>query len=322
MIDPKLFALPPLKSAQAPQPAPLPSQQATAKVLTALEAMQVPVARFASVEYPLRISSLTTLRACEPGAVLRWRQDLGIDVMDRSGSKAADTGTAVGRAVELWHRRRDRDSTSIMQQVEEEAAGIPPSRPPFLEADLEEVARTLFRYRNDPRNIAADVPEWSLEAEVRLTLPPHPLDPTGEAVHLAGHLDQIRIERGIAWVWDLKHSRHGGPALVAGYSWQQCIYALAAEATFRRPVGWGGIIRTSAYGVRGAGKTVGDDEYNVFFPAGLQPEQLAAVADSVRFAVALARRGDAPLRPGDHCGWCPAGSLAACSSERVRGILV
>lgn len=321
MIDPKLFRLKPLPSAAPPTPALQPAE-ATRKVLSALDAMRLPVSRIGSVEYPLRISSLTALRACEHGAVLRWRQDLGIDVMDRTGSKAADTGTAVGRAVELWHRRRDRDLAGIMQQVEEEAAGVPPSRPPFLEADLEETARTLLRYTRDPRNVAADVPEWSLEAEVRLTLPPHPLDPTGEAVHLVGHLDQIRIERGIAWVWDLKHSRHSGPALVSGYSWQQAIYALAAEATFRRTVGWGGIIRTTGYLVRGAGKSVGDGEYNVMFPAGLQPEQLAVIADSVRFAVALARRGDAPLRPGDHCGWCPAGGVDSCTSERARGIAV
>lgn len=300
MLDASLFALP----GDAPKPpAPAPACK---------------TAVFAGRSNPLRISALTGLKQCEARALLAWWEEAMGAISE--GGAAADTGTAVGMAVELWHRDRDASTDDILARVEAASRGVTP-RPQFPAADLGAARRTLDRYRADPRNQEAVVPSYSLELRVTLELPPHATDPTQRPIALVGHLDQLReLPGGMLEVWDLKHSRFAGHELVASYAWQQALYALAAEETLRRPVRWGGIIRTSGYLVRGA-QSKAPDEFNVFFPSYYGPEHCRAVADSVRLAVANIRAGHIALRPGDHCFYCPAGDLLRCSQD-VRSLTV
>ena len=236
------------------------------------------------------------------------------------GGKASDTGTATGMAVELWHRDKSAGTEDIIAAVENAARGLT-ERPPFPRADIGAAHRVLDRYRNDPRNIEADVPVWSLEAEVFLELPPHDSDKTGRPVCFTGHLDQVRRTRtGLLEVWDLKHSRFAGHELVAKYAWQQCVYAAATAATFNETVRWGGIVRTTGYLVRGA-KSKEPDEFNVFYPGGFGPDKVNAVLDSIRLAVANIRNGDVALRSGEGCYFCPAGEPVGCI-EDIKELVV
>lgn len=314
MFDPRLFQLP-----LTPHVAEAPLAHAPAARTP--DAGLLTLRAFATEAYPLRISGLTMLKACDGAGYLSWRENLLTLPEDRMSSEAADTGTAVGMAVELWHRDRHARTDDIMARVARASAeGEGAARPPFAAARLGDAERVLALYRVDPRNVAAEVPEWSLEAEVRLTLPPHELDPTGAPIVFVGHLDQIRVERATLWHWDLKHSSYGGRDLVAQYSWQQIGYAYAIEQTFGRRAGWGGIIRTTGYLVKGAGKTKSAAECDVFFPASLRRQETDAVLNGVRLTVAMIRAGALVLRPGSHCGWCsasPAG-LDYCVEELAR----
>jgi hypothetical protein len=315
---PRFSPLPPPAPGDTPAPSGPGSERRARPVLPSAPVTEaslhgVPLRRFATEGAPLRVSALTSFQQCMTWAVMSWVEEQMNAIRD-GGSKAADTGTAVGTAVELWHRgvRAER----IMEQVENASRGLLQGRPPFPAADLGETARVLRRYSRDPRNPRDIVLPDSLEMTVDLTLDPHPTDPTGLPVVFKGHLDQLRMGSDATLeVWDLKHSHaHTGHALVARYSWQQAVYALATAATLGRAVRWGGIIRTTGYLIKSADKRAPDD-FAVFYGSGWGIEDCKAAALQVTHLVSLVRSGALLLTPGDFCGWCPAQSFQACRRE-------
>lgn len=117
----------------------------------------------------------------------RWRC-AGLHLAQREHDEpgaAADTGSAVGRGAQLWHE----GSTlgDAVAQVEREAATK------FPLARLEEATETIRRYTQDERN--APSAAFHCELEIDLVLPAWHDDPTGEPIHIRGHLDQIRRGR-------------------------------------------------------------------------------------------------------------------------------
>lgn len=259
---------------------------------------------------PYRISAAPALMRCGGEAMLKWREEY-LDVTFENPMKAADTGTAVGVAAELWHRGyRD----TAIERLTRAAARGGTERRPFPAADLDEALRVGSRYRRDPRNRADIVWRDSLEATVTLTLPPHRDDPTGEPVHFKGHLDQLRYAGGgVFELWDIKHSRrHEARDLPWVYLGQLALYLLAAEATLGVPVRMGGIISTREYLRRG----VEDDlsAARVFAPLDISRKDCELIARLAVAEVARMRGGFPRLSPGVHCAWCPAMRLARCSA--------
>ena len=255
------------------------------------------------------MSALTKLAACPGAMALSWKQDN--DGMSGESGKAADTGTAVGLAIELYHRGEELGA--IADRLPQLSKGGALDRQPFPRADVAEALRVLGRYSTDPRNPRAAVRGDSLERAVELRLQPHPLDPTKEPVMLLGHLDQVREGAdGVLEVWDLKHSRYSGPDLVRSYAWQQAAYTVATAQSYGRPTRWGGILRTKGYLTRER-RTPGEEP--AFFHSGYTWEDCLAALDQVRLLVALARSGRVPLQPGDVCSWCPAFSFRQCRRE-------
>jgi hypothetical protein len=233
--------------------------------------------------------------------------------MERESGKAADTGTAIGLMVELWHRGDDPDRA--ITRTENAATGGFADRHPFSLADLGEATRAFRRYAADPRNDRGMVLVDSLEREVSLELPPHPFDPTGAPVCISGHLDQVRIgAHGMLEVWDVKHSRFNGDDLLKKYFWQQAAYTIATGASYGRPVKWGGLICTKGYLVRGA-QTRAPDAFRVHFRASMTVADCKAALDAIRFTVAMIRRGAIAPTPGVFCNYCPAKTFAACRHE-------
>lgn len=204
---------------------------------------------FATPRAPLRGSSLETLMGiCEGFVVLRMLGER------EEGGIAAHTGTAIGRAIEIVHQKggKRKAFADIMAQVRKESVeGTPGSddQASFSKANWTEVEGMLKGYTEDRRNNVRVV-EDSLEEVVTLSLPPHPLDPTGEPVYLTGHIDQVRYDMasGSYKVWDVKSGKGTGAEMTSKYKWQVACYTEAYKVKYPdRKVSAGGIINVRDY---------------------------------------------------------------------------
>lgn len=293
---------------------------------------------FATPAMPIRASMLNSLAKCHGFAFLDMEDS-------RPVGAAAHTGTAVGRAIELYHRGyENEESLNIARR--EAVAGGPKG---FPLARWDEVESALTSYTLDGRNPRSVVVRDSLEEEVTLSMDAHPLDTTKAAIRVKGHIDQVRFEGGTYSVWDLKHGRPEGKLMLSSYLWQQAVYTLAYASKYPdRRVSWGGIIRLRGYaqsrrvsnphhdpsrkasskkgGVSNA-KThlipYSPDSAPVFFHAPYRRTDLLAVIDQIRLAVALVRNGTILLTPGEHCGWCKKDGFHDCYPDlQERGFQV
>ncbi len=285
------------------------------------------LSKFGNKDHPLRMSSLNSLKDC-PGSLV-----MAIGAEDRGG-KAADTGTAIGQMIELFHRGRSvSDAVTETAECSQEGAVIGGTeRDAFPLADISLAKKWMERYARDPRNPVDAVVEESLEVEVELELDPFPSDPTGQKIYLVGHIDQIRPDPddGIWEVWDVKSgSRHSGNEMVQYYAWQQAAYTLAAAKHFKRPMRWGGILLVRGYDSQvlepNPKWTPGSKEprrkrvkpapgrENVFFRAPFSHDDLLAMMYQVRKRIAGIRAGDPDLQMGEHCRWCPAECFSNCN---------
>lgn len=263
-----------------------------------------------SASNPIRISALNTLNKCQGFFMLDNRE---------GSSGAADTGTALGRCVEMWHEDGEPEGVdsfqAIVAKVKLEA---PVASRPFSMARWDEVEAMFLGYAQDPRNRGVVDPA-SLEQTVTLTLPPHSLDTSGRPVFFEGHLDQTRRSGSWVEVWDLKSGKASGPDMVADYSPQLAFYTLALAAVFPK-VRVGGIIRSRGYICRGKPNP---GEHNVLFPAPLSLSTCKAIANQVLLRVAMVRNQEALISPGGHCNYCPAGSVSRCTEQLLAmGITV
>ena len=248
-----------------------------------------------------RVSSLNSLCRCPGFYVLSTTRG--------PAGRAAQTGTAVGRLIELWHRAGEpRGPGAIVElcdQVQFEGA----TRTPL--ADWDEVAQMAGLYAGDPRNHGVVLAE-SCEAEVRITLPAAPEDPTGRPFTLVGHLDQLRRgSDGVLRVWDLKSGKGSGIEMIHSYAWQLAGYALASTETYGETVLPGGIIRLRGY----LGKRASTPEARVFFATPWTLQQCEAILETAIYDIGVLRAGTVPTRPGVYCAYCPAGGPHVCSDN-------
>ncbi len=267
---------------------------------------------FATKDCPLRGSALTALFRCAGSKV----GDM-IEEHDDTGGKAAHSGTAVGRAIEVYHAT-ELDFDSIMDQVKKESNE---AERPFPKADWGEVGRMFRNYTLDSRNPRSAVLPESLEEVVELELPPHELDPTGKPVYLTGHLDQVRFVNGTFEIWDLKAGKPTGWEMLTEYAYQQVVYASAYKAKYpERKVAWGGIIRLRDYlaekkrvpnpdydpKIRGMRKTIDVkdpiEEARLFYHCSFAVKHYKLILDAIRLKVAMVRAGKTEIRP--HAGSC------------------
>lgn len=278
--------------------------------------------QFATEQHPLRASALTQLFVCAGSKVGDMLSDL-----DDAGGKAAQTGTAVGRACEVYHST-DLDFGSIMDQVKKESKE---AKRPFDGADWGEVERMFKSYTLDSRNPRSAVLPESLEEEVVLRLDPHPFDPTGEQIVIPGHLDQVRFENGTYMIWDIKSGKPEGYDMVEDYAYQQVAYAEAyAQKYPERRVAWGGIIRLRDYltpkrvkianwdpKIHGKRKTRDVEnpieDAKLFYPTRIPKKHYGRILDQIRAKVAMVRAGLTDINPTSFCRLCIYENVDKCT---------
>lgn len=249
----------------------------------------------------VRASTLNSLANCSGFGLIKIDEERGERYV---GGQAAQNGSAVGRVIELWHRKGETPLalSEAIDQARWEGSEWP-------DADWDRVTKWAAGYAADPRNLGVVVPEWQ-EREVRLHLPPAPEDPTGQPIEIVGHVDQIRrhpVTGGLS-VWDLKSGSYGGEDMRNMYAWQIAAYALAcSESMGLGPILPGGVIR-----LRGYDRVKPTDEDVVFFETPWSLDQCRNMMDTVAFHVANLRRGVVPLNPGTYCRYCPGRDPATC----------
>lgn len=232
----------------------------------------------------VRASSLTTLAKCG-GLFVAQREET-----EAHSRGAADTGSAAGRMIELYH------SNVLPADAIQQAGRECHER--FPAADLEGAAKRALRYMRDERNPKGIASHCELEVD--LVLPGWDGEPD---VHLRGHLDQIRERQdGRLEVWDVKDGAPEGSKLVLDYAWQLAAYALGATEKLGRPVLPGGIIRLKGYDSERAGAD--PSVCNVFFPMPWTLDQCRAQLDNAVYMIHLIRKGIVLRTPGVHCTWC------------------
>jgi hypothetical protein len=255
-------------------------------------------ALFGTERYHLRCSSLPMLAKCPLRRVLEF-----VLAEPDAGGGPAQTGSLVHAAVAAYHNEpEDRN------KIEAAMAALSANAALFPLADRDDARIFTQHYAADPRNRHAVV--VAVEREVSFTLPPHPLDPTGELIWFRGTLDQIRVENGRKKVWDLKTGRPEGIAMQGDHALQVAAYTHGArcleEFSDAEP---GGIIRAMAYRKQGACLPSPD---GVFLHSPFVLRDVPYLLDTVRLIVALIRSGEVWAGPGHHCSYCPVGHLDRC----------
>lgn len=243
---------------------------------------------------PIRISSLPMLLTCPGFHVLR-RRELELNGEDEGGSKA-QVGTAVGRAIELFHK-----GTGPKEAIETALGEFPDAE----ELDRTHVTGMASRYMEDVRNPQHSVVlPCSLELEV-----------AGEinGIYYVGHLDQVRrADDGHLYLWDVKAgTMYGGAQMVNVYAAQLAHYSILATTHYGEPVYVGGIIRTRGYITKEAMKLPASMS-PVFFEAGWADGVAEDIAAEVAHQIRRLQRNVVAISPGAACSFCPAGGVANC----------
>jgi len=248
------------------------------------------VREFGTEKYPLRASALGLLIRCPWRAVLLFLEEAG-----DSGGKAADTGSAVHKAVAAWHATGD-----VAESIKRMGAHIQE----YPLADLADAELHFRPYTRDPRNRPETVE--ATEKKVSMTLSPAESDTTRAPIVIHGTLDQIRNGR----VWDVKTGKPEGWVMLHEHAHQLAAYALAGNYA---P---GGIIRTQGYRKRGGDAPEACPD-GVFWEVPYNRRGCEVLLESVRSIVAHIRAGDVWLGPGAHCTYCPAGGLENCVPKLI-----
>ena len=240
---------------------------------------------FASERLPLRCSRLPEFMTCPWKTIMAFLQ-----VHQRDGGSAADTGSATHKAIHKWHSGKGvKEALKAMKEAQAE----------YPLADFLEAERLFRAYTEDEKNQTAQVvaSETLLQGEIE------------EGIFLEGTADQIREENKTWSIWDVKTSRFSGPQIRDQHTYQLAAYAMLASKRYKRPVHMGGIIMVRGYGAKGGDK--------VFYPYDLTLDHalllMRAVADRVRDV----RAGRIAAVPGELCNYCI--GVKACL-EKLGGV--
>ncbi|MHB1424977.1 MAG: PD-(D/E)XK nuclease family protein [Gemmataceae bacterium] len=253
---------------------------------------------FATEAYPLRASSLPNLVICPMRAFLQFQ-----GLLDDAGNASAEMGTLVHEILAHWHANGNNREAAIA------AVGDWRSRFPLVAAAgrYDEALAHVEGYRADPRNQARPI---LIEQKVRLALPPHETDPTGQSVIVQGALDQVRGTPQGLKLYDVKTGRTEGIQMLDLYAYQIAAYCVMATELLGEPVAPGALIRTAGYLHKRAS---GQEPDGVFFAIPWNLDDCREMLDVVRLVVANIRRGEVNFGPGYHCvSTCPARSLQRC----------
>lgn len=248
----------------------------------------------ATKDKPIRASHLPTLISCPWKFLMIYTtpQHTGEGTIDE-GNEAAQTGSLLHRFVENWYSEKPIDSVDFSK---------------LPKANREDAYRMFQHYCNDPRNQVKPV---LVEREFKLTIPHHPEDKTKKAIHIWGHLDQVRGDEVSGYrLWDIKSSKYPGFQSLCHYITQIAAYTLGARQVLKRNVLMGGVIMTRYYNLKDRNPVTSPP--GVFFQYCQGSQNLDLILEPVRHKIALLRNGNVYATPNQSCTYCFAGGPDQC----------
>lgn len=272
----------------------------------------------ATKKNPLRCSKLAHLVKCSMRIYLLMLEE---SLVDDEGGPAAQIGSLTHAGVAEFHRHPG----NILQRKKAAWDAIQAHAGRFPLADSTEVRLLITPYMDDPRNQEAEI--WvhqlkgkdgkardtpMIEEEVLFTLPPHPIDPTGEPIHVWGHLDQIRRINQVPKVCDYKTGKKTGWELIHDHAIQISAYTYGARQLGIKDCVPGPIIRGHGYRTKEAHEQKILSPDGVFFNSPVLWEDVELILENVRMHIGLMRGGQINFGPGPHCTFCEFGGLAGC----------
>lgn len=266
--------------------------------------------KFATPEFPLRVSKLPMLIKCP----MRIALDILTPVQDESGenrSPASDTGTAAHYGINILHTMGVNADEAVREMKTAKSLLFPNAN--------EEEAETFVRaYARDPRNANTCIQDC--EKTIFFEIDPHPLDKTKQPIFIQGTIDQIRKTDAGYEVWDYKTGKDEGIVILYEHFLQLAGYTVGLQKTLGYPVVGSGIIRARGYGKRGALEPE-QQPGGVFFHSCLTNELAWLYLYRVRLVVAMIRRGYPLFGPGLHCVHCPYEGPSVCPTiAKERGL--
>jgi len=256
------------------------------------------LSKFGTAAAPLRASSIPMLLACPWRAVMVFMREYP----DFAGI-AADTGSAVHKAIEVYHRDRKSFDECLAEALNEVNSGKYPRR------DADDTRLHFRGYYDDPRNRTAKI--IKSEEPVEFTVKEEETEVTFQ-----GTFDQIRLDSGQNILYDIKT----GKSLEAWNLLQERTLQLACYWIGAREKGIDvdkvGIIYTYGYRKRGY-----DGVSGVFLLHPMRYADCHTLIKGVIRQVKAIRAGQINVYPGAQCSFCPASSVSTCLpllKERVE----
>jgi RecB family exonuclease len=248
---------------------------------------------------PLRASELPMLLRCPRSLLLKHLAE------DTSG-QAADTGSAVHKAVAALHTHAKSDVAAALKAMEQHL-------PEYPLADLGTAEMHFRLYAKDPRNKEAKVILCEEKIKVTLQAP----EGHSEAVEIHGTLDQVREEGGRLVVCDVKTGgSYEGDEMLSYYAAQLAAYQVGAAKRLGKHVASSCIIRTKDYLKTDRKKQPKPGP--VFWNASWTWNDSLALLDEVRRVVGDVRSGRISTIPSpDNCRWCPGGGIGNCLRRKL-----
>lgn len=219
---------------------------------------------------------------------------IAMKLMDDSVGAAADTGSAVHKAIESMHHTGKAFDDCIMDATAAQSK--------YPKVDWNEVRLHFRGYFDDPRNTAAKILAYETQFKTQIS-------EAGVDWTLQGTFDQIRLDKGRRMCYDIKTgSRCDAYETLMNHTLQLAAYWIGAE-TLGYSLDGVGIIYTYGYRKRGAELP---SPTGVFLPHPMSRSDCTLLMKGVSRRIQSIRNGEIDIVPGTHCNVCPARSVSVC----------
>lgn len=256
--------------------------------------------KFATEEFPLRVSSISEFLQCNWKHLSKW---LGME--QGSANIQAMIGTALHHTVGVFHEFNDKE-LAIKSLLENNGIFDAKGQGYLLnEEHLTEVLSMFRPYCEDKRNTEAKI--LGIEKYYSTLIPPHETDKTGEMITITGHVDQIRQEDRLLCC-DIKTNAYSSSNLTLTHFYQLVFYAYLCNASgdFKELVFPGYLIMPRNYSKKNG---------TVFYRIPYKQRNMPIYLDNLRLAVANVRNRNISVSPEFWCNFCNYKSPVNCTDD-------
>jgi len=256
--------------------------------------------KFGTKEWPVHPSGARVLIMCPWRIVMPY---LGLVPEDDSSGQAADTGSAMHKAAELFHK-----GASVAEAI----VGMREQVRKYPLAVLAEAAQMFLGYSCDSRNRDANL--VLCEEPLAFSIEAAPDDPTGERIEVVATTDQVRFDGYRYKCYDIKTSKRS-PVEVMSESWYQMgLYCVGASIKLGKLVEPGGLIMPRNYK-----PGVDPSSAPVFYLFNYKAAWIDELVWPLRRAVADVRRGAIHHFPDPNgCKYCHQGHPDICFPKLMQ----